>query len=111
MDVPGHAGDAEFLANVAAGAAAAHGSQTHAVGLEIVEQVLDQVAAAISGIGPVAVLTGPVEVIQAGQVRHRDAFRGALGQPGIDRLGRLVLAGGYDLLRTGRVVGIDRWIE
>ena len=57
----------------------AHGVETQSLGLEIVEQVLDQVAAAVAGPFPVAVLAGPMEMVQAGQVRHRAAFLGARG--------------------------------
>ena len=51
----------------------AHRIEDQTLGLKIVEQVLDQVAAAVAGPFPVAILTGPVEVVEAGQVWDRDS--------------------------------------
>ena len=89
VDVPRHAGDAQLPAHVAAGAAAAHRVEDQALRLEVQQQVLDQVAAAVAGPAAVAVLAGPVEVVQAGQVRHRAGVLRRPGQPGVDRLLRL----------------------
>ena len=63
VDVPGHAGDAEFLADVGARPAAAARVKNQAR-LEVEKKVLDEVAAAVAGIGAVAIFAGAVEVIQ-----------------------------------------------
>ena len=101
VDIAGHAGDAEFLANVAGGAAAAHRVE-HQAGAEKRQQVLDELAAAVAGPVPVAIFSGPVEVIQAGQVRHRAAGDRCPWQSGVNRLSRLCLAG------RGRTGGCGR---
>ena len=83
MDVPREAGEAEFIADVAAGAAASHWVQNQGR-LEIQQKILDEVAAAVAGLASVAVLAGSVEVVQAGQVRHGTRISGCEWQPSID---------------------------
>ena len=83
MDVEVQAGDAEFLANIGTSPRAAHGIADQA-GMEVPQQILDEVAAAIAGVAAVAVLAGTVEVVQAGQVWDRTCISGCKGQPCID---------------------------
>src|SRR5262249_50642432 len=113
VDVPGHAGDTQLLADVGAGARAAHGVEDQALWFEVQQQVADQVATAVAWVAPVAVLPGAVGVVEAGQVRHRAGVPGRPGQPGVHRLLRLgaplrlVLPRGCDPLEAGGEEGID----
>jgi hypothetical protein len=68
MDVEREAWNAEFPAHITARPGAAH-RIAYQSGLEVAQQVADQIAAAIAGIASVAVFTGTVKVIEAGQVR------------------------------------------
>src|SRR5579884_162571 len=110
VDVPIQTGDAEFLAYVGACPAAAHGVQDQA-GAEVEEQVLDEIAAAVAGVAPVAVLPSDVEVIQTGQVGDRTGVLRCLRQLGVYdlpvlRIG-LQLERGYDSFEASGQEGID----
>ena len=56
---------------------------------KVAQQVLNQVAAAIARITSVAIFAGAVEMVEAGQVRHRTGVDRGAGQPDEDRLIRL----------------------
>ncbi|EAQ81498.1 hypothetical protein DSM3645_27992 [Blastopirellula marina DSM 3645] len=81
MDVERHAGDVHFIAYIAAGAGTRHGVKHHAW-FEVAEQVFDQVAATIARIAAVAIFSGTVEVIEAGQMRNGTAVTRGTWQPG-----------------------------
>jgi hypothetical protein len=65
--VPWQARDGKLPAHVRTGAAAGHRVKD-VLGVEEKEQVADELAAAITGVTAVAVFTGAVEMIEAGQV-------------------------------------------
>ena len=70
VQIAGPAVEGQFLAHVTARAASGHGVK-HAGRFVISEQVLDEIAAAVTGIAAVAIVTGPAEMIEAGKVRDR----------------------------------------
>ena len=79
MNVPREAWQAEFIADIAASAAPGHRVADKGRP-EIKQKILDEVAAAVAWIAPVAILTGTVEMVQAGEVRDTGlALRGASG--------------------------------
>ena len=57
VEIAGVAVDAQFLAHIAAGAAAGHGIED-TERFEVAQQVFDEVAAAVAGIAAVAVVAG-----------------------------------------------------
>ena len=83
-DVPRQAGNAKFSAYVRACAASGHGIED-SLRVEKQEQVTNEPAATISRIFAVAVFTGAVEVIKAGQMRHWTGVAGRKWKPGINR--------------------------
>lgn len=103
MEVTRPAINAKFLAYVAAGSAAGHGVENTGCA-KIANQVLDEIAATIAGIGAVAVFASAVEMIEARQVRNGTGIHRGQWQPGIDRSGRC----GYGRLRSGIAGTVER---
>ncbi len=89
VDVPCHAGDAEFPADVRTCAAPGHRIEDDARRPEVEQEVPDQVAAAIAGIATVAVLTGTVEVVEACEVKA-DGKRPKTVKGYVETLGKLI---------------------
>jgi len=105
-DVQRQAGDFHFAAYVGASAAAGHRVKD-VLGAEEKEQVADEPAAAIAGIAAVAVFTGMVEMVKAGQMRHGAGVPGCGRQPGINRLASRDRIGNRGNAATGGVERID----
>src|SRR5258707_824473 len=108
MDIAGHAGDAKFLADVAGGARSAHGVEYQS-GAEKRQQVHDELATAVARPASISVLSGPVEVIEAGKVRHRAAGDRCPWQAGVKWPVRLWRPDRGRTAEPGGVVRVDRW--
>jgi hypothetical protein len=105
VKVAGIAVNAHLAAYVAASSRASHGVE-NAAGTEEPQQIGDEIATTVAGVTAVAVLTGPVKVIEARQVRHWTSGDRGLGQASVSGLfGNIWF--GHQFAATGRKEWID----
>lgn len=97
----------ELPANVAAGAAAAHRIE-HEFRLKIQEQVLDKIAAAITGIAPIAVSARIRTVIKAREAGDRTGIEGDPRKLDEDRTIGLVGRRHVEPWLTGCIERVDK---
>ena len=106
MNVESKTKNTEFLADIASSPASRHGVEDHA-GLEVLEEVLNQIATAVTRPLAIAVLTSSMEVIKTCEVRDWAGVPGCQGQPSIYGLDRLGLNDDCGTLLAGSKEWID----
>ena len=109
-DVLRKAWDTKFTAYVGACAAPGHWIKD-VLRVKKHEQIADEIAAAISWVTAVAILTGAVEVVETGQMRYWAGVSGRLRKPGINRLVCIERLAKGNGVAVGGVKWIDRGID